>query len=155
MALCDTSCIYRSLNMAFSYENSAAVSKLKCSELFFVEPCIKVDRFVCYYWNVSLKYKMLSIVCRIAMYSTDVLAPSWTAHPPPIHRARSAAVYILISQNSLIIPIVCSWGFLGPTLHLPNFMHGEAKSYSWQKSGTFFEYLSITYHLSLLHYSLP
>jgi len=78
---------------------SVAVSKLGCSELFFVEPGVKVDGR--YYRDMLLKQQMLPVMSRIA---EDVFV--FQQDSAPAHRARET-VQLLQQQTS---------GFISPDL---------------------------------------
>jgi len=58
-----------------------AVSKLGCTELFFVEVGVKVDGK--YYREVLLMKQMLLVICRIASNTF-----AFQQHSAPAHRAR-------------------------------------------------------------------
>jgi len=78
---------------------SVAVSKLGCSELFFVEPGVKVDDR--YYWDMLLKQQMLPVMHRIA---GDMFL--FQQYSVPAHRARET-VQLLQQQTP---------GFISPDL---------------------------------------
>jgi len=82
---------------------SVAVSKLGCSELFFVEPGIKVDGR--YYQDMLLKQQMLPVMRRIA---GDVFV--FQQECAPVHRARETVR--LLQQQTL--------GFISPDQWPPN-----------------------------------
>jgi len=67
---------------------SVAVSKLDCSELFFVEPRVKVDGR--YYHKILLKKQMLPVMRRIAR-DTRVTAGQCTSAPCPPDSSAAAA----------------------------------------------------------------
>jgi len=80
-----------------------AVSKLGVSELFFVEPGVKVDGR--YYWDVLLKRKMLPVMRRIA-------GPTYVFQQDsaPAHRACDTAQLLQMATPE----------FIAPDLWLPN-----------------------------------
>jgi len=82
---------------------SVAVSKLGCSELFFVKPGVKVDGR--YYRDMLLKQQMLPVMRRIAR---DVFV--FLQDSAPAHRARET-VQLLQQQTP---------GFISPDLWPPN-----------------------------------
>ena len=82
---------------------SVAVSKLGCSELFFIEPGVKVDGR--YYWDMLLKQQMLPVMRRIA---GEVFV--FQQDSAPAYRARETAQ--LLQQQTP--------GFTSPDLWPPN-----------------------------------
>jgi len=90
-------------NFSKSLMVSVAVSKLGCSELFFVESGVKVDGR--YYRNMLLKQQMLPVMCCIA---GDVFVLQQDS--APAHHAREA-VQLLQQQTP---------GFISPDLWPPN-----------------------------------
>ena len=75
-----------------------AVSKLGCTELFFVEPGVKVDSR--YYREVLLKKQMLPVMRRIAG-DTYVFQQG----SAPAHHARKTFQLLLQETSQFISPI--------------------------------------------------
>jgi len=82
-------------NFSKSLMVSMAVSKLGCSELFFVEPGVKVDGR--YYWDMLLKQQMLPDMRRIAgdmfVFQQDSV-PAHSARDCPAPAAADTAVHL-------------------------------------------------------------
>jgi len=90
-------------NFSNSLMVSVAVSKLGCSELYFVEPGVKVDGR--YYRDMLLKQQMLPVMCRFA---GDVIV--FQQDSAPAHRACETVQ--LLQQSTP--------GFISPDLWPPN-----------------------------------
>jgi len=84
-------------NFSKSLMVSVAMSKLGCSELFFVEPGVKVDGR--YYRDVMLRQQLLPVMCRIAR-STFVFQQD----SAPAHRAHDTVQLLQMETPEFIGP---------------------------------------------------